>query len=170
VSIVRPGTPITAQALAEWQAQAEGVGRVCVVGGLIVNETGRLFVQKRATHRGPFPGAWDVAGGHVEQGETLRQALAREIAEETGWRLSRMVQLLDAFDWEQGTEAVREFDFVVEVDGDLDRPQIEAEKFSEYRWIGLADLDVLAENRPPEDRVVLNLARRALERAARQPF
>jgi 8-oxo-dGTP pyrophosphatase MutT (NUDIX family) len=37
-----------------------------------------------------LPGTWDVAGGHVEPGETPQQALAREIEEETGWRLRRI--------------------------------------------------------------------------------
>jgi 8-oxo-dGTP diphosphatase len=34
--------------------------------------------------RGPGAGSWSVPGGHVEQGETLHEAIVREIAEETG--------------------------------------------------------------------------------------
>lgn len=66
------------------KAQADAEGRECVVGALIADSADRVFVQKRSTNRRLFPGCWDIAGGHVEPGEMLEQALAREIREETG--------------------------------------------------------------------------------------
>lgn len=35
----------------------------------------------------PFPGHWDLIGGHVEEGETPEQALVREVREEIGLEL-----------------------------------------------------------------------------------
>jgi 8-oxo-dGTP pyrophosphatase MutT (NUDIX family) len=154
--------------LASLQAEAEAAGRQCIVGGLIVNDEGRVFVQKRALSQRRFPGGWDIAGGHVEPGETLQAALAREIHEETGWNLVSILRLVDTFDWDDPAHGAprREFDFVVAVDGDLDRPRLEESKFTEWRWVGLGDLDLLAEGRPPDDRVIFHLVRRALEAAA----
>jgi len=43
---------------------------------------GRVLVTQRA--RGPGIGVWSMPGGVVEAGETLREAIVREIAEETG--------------------------------------------------------------------------------------
>lgn len=80
------------------QTQATAEGRACVVGGLIVNDQGQVFAQKRNEERSLFPGCWDIVGGHVEAGETLHQALAREIEEETGWQLVRIIDLLELFD------------------------------------------------------------------------
>ena len=43
---------------------------------------GRILVAQRA--RGPALGIWTLPGGVVEAGETLTEALKREVAEETG--------------------------------------------------------------------------------------
>lgn len=51
------------------------VGAVCV-------RDGRLLVVRRG--RGAGTGLWSLPGGHVEAGETLAAAVAREVAEETG--------------------------------------------------------------------------------------
>ena len=53
---------------------------VCV--GAIAVEADRLLLIRRG--RGPAAGEWSVPGGRVEAGETLAEALVREVAEETG--------------------------------------------------------------------------------------
>lgn len=51
------------------------------VGGVAVRD-GAILLIERATE--PAAGAWSVPGGRVEPGETLTDALTRELAEETG--------------------------------------------------------------------------------------
>ena len=53
---------------------------VCV--GAIAVDEGQLLLVRRG--RGPAAGAWSVPGGRVEAGETLAEAVLRELAEETG--------------------------------------------------------------------------------------
>jgi mutator protein MutT len=53
---------------------------VCV--GAIAVHDGRLLLIRRGA--GPAAGEWSVPGGRVERGETLAEAVVRELAEETG--------------------------------------------------------------------------------------
>jgi ADP-ribose pyrophosphatase YjhB (NUDIX family) len=56
---------------------------VVAVGGVAVVD-GRLLMVRRG--HGPAAGTWSVPGGRVELGETLHEAVVREVAEETGVR------------------------------------------------------------------------------------
>lgn len=154
--------------LAALQRQAQVDGRQPVVGALIRDPQGRVFVHRRGWDRRLLPGCWDIVGGHVEPGESLEAALAREILEETGWSLVGTPELLDVNDWETATDGDvhrrREFDFAVEVAGDLDAPPLERPKHIEYRWIGPADLAILDENRAADDGLIRRLVTLALSR------
>ncbi len=51
------------------------------VGAVIVDDDRLLLVERSAP---PGKGLWAVPGGRVEHGETLTEAVAREVLEETG--------------------------------------------------------------------------------------
>lgn len=53
---------------------------VCV--GAIAVDNERLLLVRRG--RGPAQGFWSVPGGRVDEGETLAEAVVREVLEETG--------------------------------------------------------------------------------------
>lgn len=51
---------------------------------VIYDEMGRILLLQRSFCSKGNPGKWDLPGGKVEQGESLSDALLREIVEETG--------------------------------------------------------------------------------------
>lgn len=51
----------------------------------VFNSRGELYLQKRPDWKDIQPGKWDTAvGGHVDLGESVEQALRREVREELG--------------------------------------------------------------------------------------
>ena len=55
---------------------------VCV---WVYDGKGRILLTRRAPEKS-FPGTWEISGGAAQAGETSRQAIARELFEETGIR------------------------------------------------------------------------------------
>lgn len=51
------------------------------VGAILVKE-GKILLQLR--NHGPFENAWCLPGGHIEFGESVEEAVKREVKEETG--------------------------------------------------------------------------------------
>jgi 8-oxo-dGTP diphosphatase len=59
------------------------MSRIEVAVGIVYNQKGQLLVCKRLLHQYQG-GYWEFPGGKVEPGETVAQALARELQEEVG--------------------------------------------------------------------------------------
>jgi len=64
------------------------------VGGLVVRD-GRVLLIRRGKQ--PLYGRWTLPGGTLELGESLEDAVVRELREETGVRV-RPLELLTVFD------------------------------------------------------------------------
>ena len=79
------------------------------VGGVVVRE-GRVLLIRRG--KPPLLGRWMIPGGTVELGETLVQALVREMEEETGLRVEpqQVLTVADRIERDRGTVV---FHFVI---------------------------------------------------------
>ena len=125
----------------------------------MANPDGRIFFQMRSPARKLFPNTWDIVGGHLEEGETPEQAMRREVFEETGWTVAEILATVGEVTY-LGDDGIERFetDFLVRVDGDLDRPQLEAGKHTEFRWLAEDDLHVLDINEPVDGGMLKRIA------------
>ncbi len=55
----------------------------------ILEKDGKIFIQKRH-QKGLMAGLWEFPGGKVEAGESIEEALSREVLEETGLRMKNL--------------------------------------------------------------------------------
>lgn len=138
-------------------------GQIWAVGAVVLNKKRQAFAQKRSADRPLFPDCWDIVGGHLEDGESLIEALARELKEETGWTLVKITRFLGITSWNghEGKET-QEADYLVEVEGDLTKPALEWSKHSTFDWFSLEDVERLKENRKPGEFLIHDLVLAAL--------
>jgi 8-oxo-dGTP diphosphatase len=98
-------------------AQDDGIAQI-VVGLLVFDSRGRVLALKRKSDDF-LGGLWELPSGKVEAGETLLQACARELQEETGLLLKDLRDYIGSFDYasESGRKS-RQLNFLLEVEGD----------------------------------------------------
>jgi 8-oxo-dGTP diphosphatase len=115
---------------------------VVAVGGVAVVD-GRLLMVRRG--HGPAAGEWSVPGGRVEHGETLHEAVLREVSEETGVRavVVGFLGWAERIDAEADDESAAHFvllDFAIEP-LDPDATLAAGDDAAEAAWVPLDELD-----------------------------
>lgn len=127
------------------------------VGGIAFDDQDRVLLIQRG--REPGRGLWTVPGGHVELGEALHAAVARELREETGLEVEvgPQVELLERIGRDPAGAVAYHFviiDFLVRVVGGV----LEAgEDAADARYVGLEALAEL-----PHTEGLLPVLQRAL--------
>jgi 8-oxo-dGTP diphosphatase len=103
------------------------------VGGIVFDPYGRLLLIRRLNN--PGSGQWSLPGGRVEPGETDKEAVVRELFEETGLDVipGTLVGTVRRGPYEI-------FDYACEVEGGVLTAGDDA---SEARWSDAADLAAL---------------------------
>jgi 8-oxo-dGTP diphosphatase len=118
------------------------VGPEVAVGAVALHDERILLVRRG---RGPAAGEWSVPGGRVEAGETLHEAVVREVAEETGLEVvvERFLGWVERIGPDDDA-AVPEYhfvilDFLVDV-LDPDRTPVAGDDAAEVAWVPVGAL------------------------------
>lgn len=115
-----------------------GRGPQVGVGGVAVRDDEILLVRRG---HGPAAGAWSVPGGRVRFGEDLREAVVREVLEETGLEVvvERFLGFVERIDDGSDPSHFVILDFAV-VALDPDQPVVAGDDAAEAAWVPIEAL------------------------------
>lgn len=108
-----------------------------VVCAVAINGNNKIFAARRAEGK-PHAGTWEFPGGKVEEGETPKSALIREIKEEMGVTLN-VGELIKNLEWENklGAFSLSAFACQMQEDG------FTLSDHDEYGWFTLDELSTM---------------------------
>ena len=126
------------------QAKKSDIRYLTVGAGILRN------MQVLLVRRAPedfLGGLLELPGGGVEIGETLEDTLHREVKEEVGLGITRVIKMMGGFDYEDNKQKrVHQYNFLVEVeDGDV---MLDPKEHDFYIWVdrnNFNDLDLSPE-------------------------
>lgn len=108
------------------------------VTGLLIEDGRILLVKQRVSEER----AWSLPGGRVERGETLREALLREIEEETGLR-TQIIRFLYLCEKPEADPPLLHITFLLNrISGDIRLPsnEFDANPIEDVQMVPINDL------------------------------
>lgn len=113
----------------------------------------KLFIAKRAETKQTWPGRYELIGGHVDPGETLEAALAREVREEIGVEVA-IGEIVGAFTYESEDTFKVEIAYLCELADESAEPVLNPEDHSEAAWITKDELETFGKEDEEADMLV----------------
>jgi len=102
----------------------------------VIGFEGKYLLMKRSDTEKNFPALWAFPGGKVEEGETVIDAVRREVREETALEITDNFMLLNSYCF-PGSVGLA---CLVQATSNCVQP----EGFGDYRWVSsLSDMDEL---------------------------
>jgi mutator protein MutT len=109
-------------------------------GALIINDKNEVLLIKRSTTSRTAPGTWSRPGGEVEFGETLEDAVKREVKEEVGIEVQplQLLKVSNDIDLAEKKHWIA-IGYLVKYISGIPK-NMEPEKHDEVKWFSLNSL------------------------------
>lgn len=115
--------------------QKEGVTHYTT--GVAVIKDGKVLVAQRASHD-HLGGVYELPGGGVDEGESITEGAIREIKEELGLEVDKIVCTFRGFDYSTDRKPkARQTNFAVETKDH--NVKLDSNEHSDFKWVGPND-------------------------------
>lgn len=101
-----------------------------------IHKDGKLFIARRASSKSFLPGVYELPGGRVEFGETMEEALKREIQEEFKFDIEVGKPFhVFTYTWKENTMHTVEVVYYAKMSNPNHQIELDPTDHSEFQWI-----------------------------------
>ena len=145
VDIVDENNNLTGEVEERLVAYTKGLWRR-TVSCWIMNKKGEVLLQKRTANKLSNPNKWAKTGGQVDSGETVEEAIFREVKEELGIEIPK--EQIKVVDIHKSSDKNRRFayNFVFVVDYKIEDFKLQKEEVAEVKYVTIEDMELVKKN------------------------
>lgn len=145
VDIVDENNKLTGQVEERWVAYNNGLWRR-TVSCWIMNENGDVLLQKRTANKLRNPNKWAKTGGQVDSGETVEEAIFREVKEELGIEIPKnQIKVIDIHK-SDGKGKRFSYNFIFIVNYKIDDYVLQKEEVAEVKYFTIEEMELARKN------------------------
>ena len=145
IDIVDENNNLTGQVEERWVAFEKGLWRR-TVSCWIMNEKGEVLLQKRAGEKRRNPNKWAKTGGQVDSGETVEEAIYREVKEELGIEIPKEQIEIDSIYKSDDKNKRFVYNYIFVVDYKLEDYILQKEEVADVKYFTIEELEKIRKN------------------------
>jgi len=117
------------------------------VSSWIMNKKGEILLQRRSADKPRNPNKWSKTGGHVDSGESVEDAIRREVKEEIGIDIPKeQIEILEIFKSKDSNNKYFAYNFLFVVDYKIEDYILQKEEVAEVKYVTIEEMEQIKKN------------------------
>ena len=146
IDIVDENNELTGQVEDRMEAYKKRLWRR-TVSCWIMNKKGEILLQKRSDNKLKNPNMWAKTGGQVDSGESVEEAIFREVKKEIGIEIPKeQIQVLECWKGKELNNKRFAYNFIFVVDYEIEDYKLQKEEVAEVKYFTIEEMEQIKKN------------------------